>query len=410
VSQKYPGGIISKTAPVTVGPVDGEGGSAPGIWTLTQALELNKQNLWPKPVLPRELYSWGQNTHGQVGDGGTVNRSSPVQVGAFQDWVEASSGQYFSVAIRSTGTMWSWGQNTVGQLGINSVISRSSPVQIGALNVWSKVSSQSAGGCAAIRTTGTLWTWGDNGSGKLGLNNTDNRSSPVQVGALTDWKQPSMGGDQCLAIKTDGTLWAWGNNERGQLGLGNVVNRSSPVQVGALTNWAQVSSGPASCAAVKTDGTLWAWGANRRGQLGIGVADEPGSTGEDRSSPVQIGALTTWKQVSMNGEFCAAVRTDGTIWAWGSNADGQLGLGDGTSRSSPTQIGALTDWAYASAGRVHCMAIKTNRTLWAWGAGDEGKLGLGNTITRSSPVQVGSLTTWLKVSGSQRNTIAIKTT
>jgi len=410
VSQKYPGGIISKTAPVTVGPVDGEGGSAPGIWTLTQALELNKQNLWPKPVLPRELYSWGGNEHGQVGDGSTVSRSSPVQVGALTDWVEASSGQYFSVAIRSTGTMWSWGQNTGGKLGLNlhpTYGKRSSPVQIGSLSVWSKVSAQRAGGCAAVRTTGSLWTWGDNQSGKLGLNDTANRSSPVQVGTLTNWKQPAMGGDQCFAIKTDGTLWAWGSNNSGQLGL-NIdagyysINRSSPVQVGALTNWAQVSSGAACAAAVKTDGTLWSWGQNNNGQLGQ-------NNTTNRSSPVQVGALTTWKQVSMSGSFCVAVRTNGTIWAWGLNNSGQLADGGGYSRSSPTQIGALTDWAYASAGNTHCMAIKTNRTLWAWGAGGDGKLGTLNSINRSSPVQVGSLTTWLKVSGSQRNTIAIKT-
>jgi alpha-tubulin suppressor-like RCC1 family protein len=407
VSQKYPGGIISKTPPTTVGPVDGEGGSAPGVWTLTQALELQKQNLWPKPVLPRELYSWGGNAHGQVGDGDTVSRSSPVQVGALTDWVEASSGQYFSVAIRSTGTMWSWGQNTGGKLGLNLDPSdkRSSPVQIGSLSVWSKVSAQRAGGCAAVRTTGSLWTWGDNQIGKLGLNDTYNRSSPVQVGALTNWKQPAMGGDQCFAIKTDGTLWAWGDNNIGQLGINSTYARSSPVQVGSLTNWAQVSSGTASCAAVKTDGTLWSWGQNNNGQLGL---DDTVSC----SSPVQVGALTTWKQVSMSGSFCVAVRTNGTIWAWGLNNSGQLADGGGYSRSSPTQIGALTDWAYASAGNAHCMAIKTNRTLWAWGQDSSvGKLGQNNiNINRSSPVQVGALTTWLKVSASQLNNLAIKTT
>jgi alpha-tubulin suppressor-like RCC1 family protein len=415
VSQKYPGGIISKTAPVTVGPVDGEGGSAPGIWTLTQALELQKQNLWPKPVLPRELWSWGGNEHGQVGDGfGGVygqpdpNRSSPVQVGALTDWVEASSGQYFSVAIRSTGTMWSWGQNTGGKLGLDlhpTYGKRSSPVQIGSLSVWSKVSAQRAGACAAVRTTGSLWAWGSGSSGKLGLNDTYNRSSPVQVGALTNWKQPAMGGDQCFAIKTDGTLWAWGDNSQGQLGINSTSARSSPVQVGSLTNWAQVSSGAQCAAAVKTDGTLWAWGRNNNGQLGL---DDTVS----RSSPVQVGALTTWKQVSMSGSFCVAVRTNSTIWAWGLNNSGQLGLGDGTSRSSPTQIGALTDWAYASAGNTHCMAIKTNRTLWAWGQDSSvGKLGQNNIdISRSSPVQVGALTTWLKVSASQLNNLAIKTT
>jgi hypothetical protein len=138
VSQKYPGGIISKTAPVTVGPVDGEGGSAPGIWTLTQALELNKQNLWPKPPGQGELYAWGYNQDGVLGLGDTVKRSSPVQVGALTTWSKITTN-FGCFGIKSDGTLWAWGSNTNGELGLGDTVSRSSPVQVGALTNWSRL-------------------------------------------------------------------------------------------------------------------------------------------------------------------------------------------------------------------------------------------------------------------------------
>ena len=158
-----------------------------------------------------------------------------------------------------------------------------------------------------------------------------------------------------MSIKTDGTIWAWGLNNRGQLGDDTVSYRSSPVQIGALTNWAQVSAGDLFTASVKTDGTLWAWGDNGRGQLGIGTA-----AGTYRSSPVQIGALTTWSQVSAGAEHTAAIKTDGTMWAWGGNISGEVGDGTTVSRSSPVQVGALTTWAQVAGGSVHTVAIKTD--------------------------------------------------
>jgi len=206
----------------------------------------------------------------------------------------------------------------------------------------------------AIKTDGTLWTWGGNGYyGGLGLNNTTNRSSPTQVGSLSNWKLVSAGKYYSAAIKTDGTLWSWGYNFLGQLGLNDTVHRSSPTQVGALTNWKLVASGYYQMTAIKTDGTLWTWGYNFYGELGINDTT-------NRSSPVQVGSLTNWKLVASGSGYhqMTAIKTDGTLWTWGYNFFGQLGLNNTVHRSSPVQVGALTNWKQVTTGFYFSAAIQ----------------------------------------------------
>lgn len=398
MSQRYPGGFIFRSNPTIVGPTDGEGGSAPGVWTLEQASYYTKQETWPKPILQGGLYGWGFNQYGELGQNDTVSRSSPTQVGALTNWSKVTaSAQQSALAVKGDGTLWGWGNNTFGQLGFSTSYgaARLSPTQVGALTTWSKVSCQ-AWNTLAIKTDGTLWAWGQNTSGNLGQNDRVNRSSPVQVGALTTWLN-IVGGNYCsLATKTDGTLWAWGDATQGQLGLNDTVNRSSPVQVGALTNWAKIASGDRFILAAKTDGTLWSWGRNNKGQLGqIDLVY--------RSSPVQVGALTNWSLSAGGSDFSLAVKTDGTLWAWGNNVAGQLGQNNIINRSSPVQVGGLTSWAKVATtvSRDTATAIKTDGTLWTWGDNARGQLGqnIATTVVRSSPVQVGSNTNWNNIAG-----------
>lgn len=396
MSERYPGGLIRKTpptvtGPATSGPLAGEGGSASGVWTLADVLTYEKVDGWPKPVLPRSLYAWGQNNNGQLGQNNLTYRSSPVQVGALTDWATSSTvSGGSSLAIKTNGTLWAWGNNGDGQLGQNDRVNRSSPVQVGALTNWGSVKGGDAN-WLAVKTDGTLWACGQNSVGKLGDGTAITRSSPVQIGALTNWRVASPTGDSCSAIKTDGTLWTWGSANNGVLGSNAITPpRSSPVQVGALTDWFTLSTGNRQTFAVKTSGQLWAWGYNRDGALGDG-------TSANRSSPVQIGALTNWSGTFGGSQFCAAVKTDGTLWMWGYNTQGQLGQSDVVSRSSPVQVGSLTNWSVASAGNRQALAVKTDGTLWAWGQGVVGELGDGTTVNKSSPVQIGSLATWSSV-------------
>ncbi len=258
--------------------------------------------------------------------------------------------------------------------------------------------SVSCGGShtGAIKTDGTLWMWGYNYYGQLSTNDKVHRSSPVQtIASGTDWQSVSCGGSHTGAIKTDGTLWMWGYNIYGQLSTGDAVYKSSPVQtITGGTNWKSVSCGNYHTSGIKTDGTLWMWGYNIYGQL---------STNDKvhRSSPVQtILGGTNWKSVSCGGSHTGAIKTDGTLWLWGYNSSGQLGTNNTTSYSSPVQtITGGTNWKSVSCGNYYTSGIKTDGTLWLWGDNIDGQLGTNDIVHRSSPVQtVTGGTNWKSVS------------
>ena len=186
MSTKWPGGIISKTAPTITAPTAGVGGSASGIWTMDEVLVHEKASNWPKPPFGGELWTWGEAGSGQLGDGSTVDKSSPVQVGSLTNWSSVSAGDSHMLALKPDGTAWAQGANQYGQLGDGNTTNLSSPVQIGTLTNWEQVSC--ANWCSyGIKTDGTLWAWGDAVAGALGQGNTTSHSSPVQVGSDSDW-------------------------------------------------------------------------------------------------------------------------------------------------------------------------------------------------------------------------------
>jgi len=337
------------------------------------------------------LMLWGFNQYGQLGDNTTLGKSSPVQTIAYgANWKQVSVGSNHTAAIKTDGTLWTWGIYFDGVLGDNTNVSQSSPVQTvaGGTN-WKQVACGQSH-TAAIKTDGTLWTWGYNYNGQLGINTNgySSKSSPVQtVAGGTNWKQVSCGYEHIAAIKTDGTLWTWGYNYNGQLGDNTRTSRSSPVQtVAGGTNWKSVSSGGLSCAATKTDGTLWTWGFNQYGSLGD-------NTTLGKSSPVQTVTFgTNWKQVACGQSHTAAIKTDGTLWNWGQNSYGSLGYNYSyIHTSSPIQtIARGTNWKQVSCGNQHTAAIKTDGTLWCWGYNRYGALGnntSGYATDTSSPVQ-----------------------
>ena len=294
----------------------------------------------------------------------------------------------------ATGSLWLWGGNGSGQLGDNTIVNKSSPVQTISIGTnWKQVAAGNDY-VAAIKTDGALWLWGSNGYGQLGTNNQTPRSSPVQtIAGGTNWKLVACGWAHTAAIKTDGTLWLWGSSNSGALGDGQTaVNKLTPVQtVSGGNDWKQVSCGRYFTAAIKTDGTLWMWGANTSGQLGD-------NTTTPKSSPVQtVAGGTNWKQVGSGlGNHVAAIKTNGTLWVWGYNNLGQLGLNAGGNRSSPIQtVAAGTDWKQVATSDFNTVAIKTDGTLWTWGYNNVGQVGDNTTTARSSPVQTAAAgTNW----------------
>ena len=257
--------------------------------------------------------------------------------------------------------LWSWGYGNYGRLGNAVTTNVSTPVTTftGGTN-WKQVSVGSNGDfTAAIKTDGTLWTWGSGNAGRLGNNSTVNVSTPVTTFAGgTNWKQVSSGGEHIAAIKTDGTLWSWGLGTFGRLGNAQITNRSTPVTTfTGGTNWRQVSSGREYIAAIKTDGTLWSWGFGSNGRLGNA------NTTTNNSTPITTFAGgTNWKQVSSGRDYTAAIKTDGTLWTWGNGTFGRLGnaIAAITTVSTPvTTFAGGTDWKQVSSGRDHMAAIKS---------------------------------------------------
>ena len=366
----------------------------------------------PEPAGPN-LWAWGNNSiAGPVlGLGDIIDRSSPVAIGALTTWTtNVSIGSYHAGAIKTDGTLWVWGDNgTLGKLGLGDAgadTDRSSPVQLGSLTDWNSLEFGS-NHSLAVKTDNTLWVWGLNSKGQLGQGDTVNRSSPVQVTGTT-WADVGAGSgtgvDHTMAVKTDGTLWAWGDNlTYGELGLGDLVRRSSPVQVGGLTTWSKVQVGTSSTLALKTDGTIWSWGNNSFGRLGHGNTI-------NQSSPVQIGTLTTWTDISFHGVTALAINSSNELWSWGGDFNGVLGVGTSSiHQSSPVQVGSDTNWStIAQGGDQHAHATRTDGTLWSWGEGQSGKLGLGDVADRNSPVQVGSLTNWIKAIAGGKSAFGLK--
>jgi alpha-tubulin suppressor-like RCC1 family protein len=355
-------GVTARSSPVQVGTSSNWTAVSTGSYNTGAIQNPTNSNLW----------MWGLNDLGQLGQSNTTNRSSPVQVnGILWGWSQLTVGQGVTLALLSNGSLWTWGGNTYGQLGVGSIGTNIlSPVQIGALSTWTRISAGNYF-AFALKNDGTLWSWGNNSNGQLGINTSTLSaiSNPVQSGTVSTWTQVSCGYNFTMAIQSNGTLWAWGRNNASQLGLGDITDRSSPAQIGALSTWSRISSGNTFTAAIQSNGTLWTWGNNLNGQLGV-------NTNIVRiSSPVQVGALSTWTQVAC-GYSILALQTPGTLWSWGYNVWGQLGQSDTTNRSSPVQVGALSTWTKISAGNLYSTAIQSNGTLWSWGNNSFGQLGL----------------------------------
>jgi len=220
------------------------------------------------------------------------------------------------------------------------------------------------------------------------------------------WKSVMAGHRTAYAIKDDGTLWAWGKNNFGQMGNSSITDFSLPTQIGFDTDWSEIATIDNSNHALilKTDGSLWGWGWNDNGQIGNG-------TNVSTSSPIQIGTDKNWKSVACGFSHTLALKTDGSLWTWGSNSNGELGLSSLIDYNIPTKVGNDNDWASIAAGYNSSFAIKINGTLWGWGKNDKGQLGNGTYMVNINytPTQIGGDTNWKKISTGTDKVSAIKT-
>jgi alpha-tubulin suppressor-like RCC1 family protein len=354
------------------------------------------------PSASGTIWGIGRNSpQGMLGLGDTTNRSVFTQVGTNR-WVNVGCTSLSSFAVRGDGTLWAWGGNGLTyDLGLGDTAMRSSPVQVGSATTWVKVDggyNASGGYGLALRRDGTLWGWGVNAEGQLGLGSISvGVSAPTQVGSATHI-DVSAGATHSLVIRSNGTIWASGSNEWGQLGDASTTNRSVHSQVASGT-WVQVSASNATSYAIRQDGSLWAWGINEFGALGLNDRIH-------RSVPTRIGT-DTWKQVQALGNAVFAIKSNGTLWSWGLNSNSYLlGLGDTVHRSSPVQVGALSSWQQLSPSHDTVIAaIRTDGTLWS---NFSATGGYPSQHTPPGLVQLGTDSDWVSAAAGQTHIIAIK--
>jgi alpha-tubulin suppressor-like RCC1 family protein len=358
-----------------------------------------------------QIWGWGMNSRGSLGFDPGVNRiiNTPTQITTLNNIKEISTAYYSSIGIKTDGSLYSWGENSAGQLGNGTTDNNYTGVRVGTDTNWDKVITTNTPNSFAIKTDGSLWAWGNNLDGELGIGEFGYISTPTQLfAATTTPTKPKIfaSSNSSFQIKADGTLWAWGLNSSGQLGLGDKINRNYGIKVGNDSDWEMVSHSISFTIALKKDGSLWAWGQNgSNGYLGLGNTNISESL-----VPVRIGTANDWKSVSAGTNHTLALKSNGTLWAWGYNAYGSLGDGTSTPKNLPTQVGNSSDWESIASTTYSSYAIKTNGSLWAWGYNSNGQLGDGSRTSKSVPTQVGSFSDWKKVNGGGGGfAIALKT-
>lgn len=448
-----------------------------------------------------QLFSWGYNNFGQLGTATTLNSLVPVQVGSSSNWNSSlfSAGYYHSMAVNNLGEVYSWGYNTWGQLGDGTTTAKSvtnritanltnaniTSISLGYYGSWivnsgnlffagytpytgngtssytftalgTSVSTalannytQIAAGSTysvACNNLGQLYTWGGISNTTYANNifnvaNVNNITSadassrqnsyiamdgvgglwvagngsyyPYNQGAtslsslsfinhtLGPINKTASGSYHSLLINSAGKLYGTGYNLYGAVGTGSTATTiSAYVQIGTATNWTEIGAGEHCGAAINSLGELYTWGYNNIGQLGLGDTT-------NRSTPTRVGLLSNWVKVSVGLDFMVAINSLGEIWAWGSNTNGQLGIGSVPYTFVPTKVGTATNWISISAGGSHVLAINSAKQLWAWGQNTSGQLGDNTNTNRNTPVRIGASYTWLSASAGLTHSIGI---
>jgi alpha-tubulin suppressor-like RCC1 family protein len=356
----------------------------------------------------RKILGWGKNTNGKLGDGTTEDRLFPVFADTTMNFTTVAAGNQYSIAISQRpyggpgGYLYSWGNGTHFELGNGS---NTNPVHSPSTTGYSGlVTAISTGEYHGLLLNNTeLFSWGHNGAGQLGRDGGG--GLPTVVPPYINWSAIAGGEYHSLGIHTDGTLWGWGWNFFGQVGDGTYESRLIPTLIGSDSDWLTVAAGQYHSLALKTDGSLWTWGSNWFGQLGNGNGNQ-----EPVTQPERIGSDSDWLMIEAGWTHNLAIKTDGSLWAWGWNQSAQLGNGGGEDLLSPTRIGNDNDWVAIAGGYIHSMALKSDGTRWAWGGGNWGQLGSGLLDSYQTPTQMGSENDWEVISAGYDHSLGIRAT
>ena len=324
-----------------------------------------------------ELFACGDNLYGGLGIGEAteIAHSTPLKVGTATNWTAVSAGYYFSLALNSKGELYAWGLNSSGQLGFSTgSIAVPTPTRVGTGTNWVAISA-GTNHALALTSQGQLFAWGDNRYGQVGDGSTTNNYTPKQVSTVSNWTTISAGGCSSYAINSAGFLFAWGDNRFGQLGDGSTTNSMTPKRIGSTAiNWVDVSGGMNHVLALTSQGEIYAWGDNFNGQLGDG-------TSIDSFTPVRSTAASDWVTIAAGAYYSFAINSKGELFAWGSNYYGQLGDTVLAYSSPPKRVTTpvADNWAAVSAGGSVSLMLKSSGELFACGSNGFGHTGNGAT-------------------------------
>ena len=335
-------------------------------------------------VADGELACWGENRAAQLGLRDTLQHDSPTRVGDEASWLDVSAAEEHTCAILSPGQLWCWGQNASGQLGTGGTASRNTPQRIAGFDDFERVFVGGDSSCA-LRAGGALYCWGASGQligGTGDVLTPEIVDKPIEVLPGSRFKDVSLGAAHVCGIRVDGTLWCWGQNNEGQLGLGMTSEMArQPTQL-PRNNWQQVAAGQHHTCAVRGEGQLFCWGRGDTFELGLGT------NMRRANSPQRVGEDSDWQAVAVGGAHTCALKRNRRLFCWGRNSEGQVGVTASEPIANPTQIDAASRYMKVSLGAQHSCALNTGQSLYCWGSNEEGQLGLGDRMSRYQPVLV----------------------
>jgi alpha-tubulin suppressor-like RCC1 family protein len=378
------------------------------------------------------LYCWGTNAFGQVGDGTFDHRPTPTRVGSESDWVSVRSASEHTCARKSTGAAYCWGRNDRSSLGRFTVEAwQPTPLALEEGSRWLTVTGGIQHGCG-IKLDGSLWCWGSNFNGQLGVGDENMRDNPTRAGTDNDWVEVATSWSGGCARKRDNTLWCWGDQGgdspyelREELtGWTRIAAFNSqlcgirapgslwcwtsddnePVQKGTDEDWTAVAPGNAHVCGIRASGELYCWGEDDEyGQIGTGNRYAV-------FEPARVGMNADWTEISAGGRHTCGKRADGSIWCWGSTTYGQVGNGVIGHTPEPVQVRTATDWVEAAAGDYTTCARNQGGELWCFGDDREGTLGNGSVsmVLAQIPTRVGDETDWVSIQGNATRMVGLR--
>jgi alpha-tubulin suppressor-like RCC1 family protein len=327
------------------------------------------------------LYCWGAGADGRLGNGDTTDRDTPTRVGFAADWLAVATGVAHTCALATDGSVWCFGANNVGQLGQGNNTPSAAPLRVPLPQKTVQLSSEANTACVVLED-GELWCWGRNWEGNIGLNDTHpgvDQLAPIRSGAQSDWKAIGTGDGHSCGVRGSGLLFGWGRNTAANLGLGQTTDqqRRSATQIGSETDWVSVVSGQDSSCGLRQGGSLFCWGGNAFGNLGLGDA-----LPRLVPSPVVPASASVWAQVSIDTFHGCGIDADGSLYCWGRGIEGQLGTGDENDRLAPALVGS--GFAQVAVGRMSTCAVTADARVACTGENASGQLGVADKARRNT--------------------------